>query len=255
MKKIVFSFDDGRKDTFDTSLSILKKYGFVATINIATDFILNPALYDCFASGNGEAMTIEEVVDTQRRGFEIASHGHKHTNTVEDCLQSLAELNKWGVDTSKIGFASPFSKLTDKNMLGFDSLLNKELLYIRSGRQVRREGLFYSGLYFLMERLKSNYLFYLLNKKMIYRTNDTRFVYGITVTKRTNFKQIQYLINKMPDNSAIILIFHSVLDKNQPGYGKDKWFYNKEHFIKLCDYISSTPNVSVVTTKELFDGQ
>ncbi len=250
MKKIVFSFDDGRKDTFDNAITVLDRYGLKATINIATDFILHPSDYNNFLSAGGLPMTVENIKDIQSRGYEIACHGNKHQNSMSDVKEGIKILGDWGIKTDSIGFASPFSKLTEEETLDIDTMIGKEIEYIRSGRQVRREGFMYSCLYVLMNIFKSKYLFYRLNKRSIVNSQKTRFFYGITITNKTSYSQVKYLINKMPEESIIILIFHSILRKEDVGYGLDKWYWDIDNFESLCKFAKENSDINVVTNME-----
>jgi hypothetical protein len=54
MKTIILSFDDARRDFYTRALPIIKKYNLTATLNVISDFILNPSNYCCFSSGNDE---------------------------------------------------------------------------------------------------------------------------------------------------------------------------------------------------------
>lgn len=49
-----------------------------------------------------------------------------------------------------------------------------------------------------------------------------------------------------------ILVFHSILTKEDPGYGKDKWFWEYERFEKLCKILSefTSRELLIVTLKK-----
>ena len=254
MKKIIFSFDDGRKDTFDVAFQIIKEFGLTATINVATDFVEHPDDYRCFSSANGEPMSVDELKEAKQYGIEIACHGHKHTNSVDDLIENIDHLRKWGLISKKTGFASPFSKITKSNLMGIDSLLSDgTIAYIRSGRQVRREGFLYSCFYFLMNITKSKRLFYILNKRSLISPNDFAFYYGISITNKTTLKQIKYIITKMPDEYAAIFIFHSILRKSSASYGVDKWYWDACEFRNLCSFVKEKENIKCITNMELND--
>lgn len=251
-KRIVFSFDDGRLDTYTTALPIMEKYGIRATINITTDFILNPENYETFKSGSNTPMTIKNIKEMHDKGFEIAVHGNHHINNVDDTQEGIKVLNSLGID-DVCGFASPHSEINEDNFTEFKPLLDDNTVkYIRSGLQVRRQGLFYTGLYVLQNILKSKHLFYLLNKKTFIKGgNAPGLLYGISISCRTTVKQIMYLINKIPDNSAAVFIFHSVLEKGDPGIGKDKWYFMAEEFERLCREISENKDFETVKNNEI----
>ena len=239
-KNIVFSFDDGRLDTYENAVPIMDQYGIKATINITADFILHAENYNCFKSANNKAMSIEQVLELYNKGFEIATHGNRHTNDPDDVRTSIKILKEWGID--KIyGFASPESEINPDNISTFKELMDDGTIsYIRSGFQVRKRGLLYSALYVIQNVTKSKNLFYRLNKKSVFGNDEKQtLLYGISVTKDTTVDQILYFIDKMPENSTAILIFHSVLESDDLGLGKDKWYWNVERFKELCKELSN----------------
>lgn len=251
-KLIVLSFDDGRRDTYLNAIQVAKKYNLPLTINITSNFIETPELYSQFASGANLAMTVGQVLESQQMGNEIACHGHTHCNTTEDVIKNIEVLKKWGVDTTGIGFASPYSALTEDGVGPFADMLGNEISYIRSGRQVRREGLFYSFKYFVQQTIHSSFLFYDVNRKAIIRSKQQiPFYYGISITRYTTLNQLKYFIDKMPDDSGAIFIFHSILSSNDPGYGADKWYWKKEDFDSLCKFLMNNNQTTVVTNKQL----
>jgi len=182
MKLVVLSFDDGRRDTFLNAIQVAKEYNIPLTINITSNFIENPDLYSQFASGANMAMTVDQVLESQKMGNEIACHGHTHCNTTEDVIKNIEVLKKWGVDTTGIGFASPYSALTEDGIGPFADMLGNEISYIRSGRQVRREGLFYSFKYFVQQTIHSRFLFYDVNRKeLLDLSNKYLFIMGLVL--------------------------------------------------------------------------
>lgn len=114
MKFVNLSFDDGRSDTYEVAFPIIKKYGLKATVNIISEYITNPSKYH-FGSAP-KAMNKEQILTWQKEGFEVASHGRTHSNTKEDVLDNINDLKSFGINVEKIGFASPSSELTSKNI-------------------------------------------------------------------------------------------------------------------------------------------
>ena len=93
-KQVVFSFDDARADTYTNAYPILEKYGFSFTLNVTSDFVLHPKQYHCFTSSNNMSMTVEQLIECQKNGIEIACHGHTHQNTATDVLDNIAAMEK-----------------------------------------------------------------------------------------------------------------------------------------------------------------
>ena len=106
-----------------------------------------------------------------------------------------------------------------------------------------------------MELTKSRMLFYLLNKQNCLRNKkEPRFLKGVTVTNRTTVKQIMYMVGKLPEQSYLILILHSVLPRTHQGYGKDKWYMDEDVFVELCKNLKADKNIQVITTQQLVEG-
>ena len=88
--------------------------------------------------GSKLPMTANQLMEWQKAGNEIACHGSTHQNTKDDVIRNIIELSGLGIDTTKIGFASPNSTLTIDNMqsLGIEKLYDDgKLSYLRSGIQ------------------------------------------------------------------------------------------------------------------------
>ena len=67
IRPIVFTFDDGYKDVFTYAIPILKKYGSVGSLAIATELLGRPT-YAVWA----------DVIDAKKQGMEIISHTQNH---------------------------------------------------------------------------------------------------------------------------------------------------------------------------------
>ena len=251
-KNVVLSFDDGRLDTYTNAYKILKKYGMTCTVNVVTDFVENEENYSCFKSANNKSMSKEQVLELEKNGVEIACHGHTHQNTPKDVLENIEHLNIMGIDTSVIGFASPRSQITEDNTFGVGDLVeNKVLSYIRSGIQVRREGFAYAFFSYVERYTHSKCLFYLLNKRNVLKDESKRVILpSVAITKYTRVKQISYMLDKMKDGDTVILMFHSVLGKDENGYGVDNWCFDLEKFEQLCKRLANA-DICVCTTRDL----
>lgn len=254
MKYISLSFDDGRADTYTNALPILKKYGLTATVNVISDFVIHPEKYTSICPPQ-RAMTVKEIKEWESFGFEVACHGATHQNTAEDVIQNIKELQSFGIDTEGIGFASPTSFITEKNVhqTGIDQLKKEgKISYIRTGIQVRREGFVYTFLSIVEKITHSSWLYYRLNRRNIIRENNIPELLPSTAIKSyTTLKQVKYLINKMPENSYMILMLHSILKKNDSFYGKDNYFWDADKFEGLCSYLAGDKDITVMTTKEM----
>jgi len=252
-KYVIFSFDDGRVDTYKNAFLILEKFGMKGTINVVTDFVLHPENYECFKSCLNHPMSVENIHECQNAKWEIACHGSTHKNTVEDIKKNIAELATLGINIQNIGFASPHSELDLNNIKEIQELVSeKVLLYIRSGIQVRKEGVFYAFKTILNQMLHNKKLFHNLNKRCIMDINTKQqdLLWGIGITSYTTVEEIVYLIRQLEDGQAVILMFHSVLEKGELGYGIDKWYWDKDKLFELCKELQVMSDIHVCTTKE-----
>lgn len=253
VKYVSFSFDDGRLDTFINAAQVMDAYGIKATINVVTDFVENPQRYRAFMSADNKPMSIDMIVALKNRGYEIACHGHTHSNKAGDILLNIKHIKSYGIDVTEIGFASPFSYMTQTNCQEIMELLeNKTLGYIRSGIQIHRESLWYKIQSLIISYIASPRIFARINSDNCFSLKSIpSIIIGISITEKTTSNQIKRLLEKMPENYAAVLIFHSVLKQNDPNYGKDKWYIDVEEFDRVCKICSEDKNVSVLTTKDL----
>jgi hypothetical protein len=256
MKKIVvLSFDDGRKDTYYNAVRIMNEYSLKGTINVTTGFVDGSANFgQSFLSADNKAMSIDEVKRCDANGFEIATHSNLHRNDVQDITISIEKLKKWSIyaDGDKIGFASPGSKIGLDNYHNLKPLIDDGvLLYIRTGTRAREKGLIYAGISWLNQKFRNNRLFWYLNKDNInIRGEETFVLKSVCIKDHTTVNNIKYLLSKItPPEQWVILMFHSVLTINEPGYGKDSYYFDAKKFDEICKFVSKN-DYSVMTTKD-----
>ena len=255
-KYVVFSFDDGRLDTYTNAFRILKKYKFPAPVNVATDFINNPQNYTNFRSAGNLAMNWEQIANLQANGWEIASHGHMHLNDCEDIKKSLDEFVKHNINIENIGFASPNSEIDCSNFAKLKQGLSNRISYIRSGLQVRREGLLYAGITFLNRQLKSKRILCLLNKKCKLRLHQDltqKPILSVGISSDMTKKSIIALLETLSDNECYILMFHSILSDQESDWKVDRWWWDEKKFEGLCDWLTNQKDIKVITTQQLIN--
>jgi len=201
-------------------------------------------------------MSIDDCLHCASNGFEIASHGDLHKNDIYDVRESLVKLKKWGLyaDNDPIGFASPNSDIYEKDLRGFDKLIESgELLYIRTGTVVRRESYLYAFLYILNNIIRSKRLFWVLNKNNIISPNKNSYLLkSIAIKHNTPLKSIKYLINKAEENSIIVLLFHSILEKTSEYCKNEVWWYDITKSKDLCLWLMQNNNISIKTMRDSF---
>lgn len=246
MKYVVLSFDDGKKDFYTRALPILKKYHLPAVLNVVSDYTEAPTKKNYISWG--------ELRDCMKNGIEVANHSANHTNNIADIIRG-AETIQARLDISeKIGFASPHSEICSANFITYRQLLeSNQTAYIRSGNCLKRDGYFCAFLYLAYKYTKSKYLYFCHNKRNIISLDKkpSTFFPSATCNQDNSSEQMSYLIKKMPSNSAIVFMFHSILDKNDAGYESEKWSNRIDDFEAFCKFLSEYKDVSVITHRDL----
>ena len=249
MKYIVFSFDDGRKDTYDIAVPILLKYQFTASIHVVTGFVDGTVVGDSNLLIKRGFMSIDNCLELIERDFDISSHSNSHTNDFEDIRISFDKLMTWSTSKSlsKIGFSSPRSTI--------DSELSKRLSdelkceYIRSGTRVKERSFISLLLYVLSYLFKSKKCFALFNKKYLIKNINflPDILPSIAIKNRFSNRMIKHLLNHVPENGLIILNFHSVVCNKI----EDKWDFKAKDFDELCQYLNQNSDFKVINLKQL----
>ena len=247
MRYVVLSFDDGRKDFYTNAFPVLRKYGLPATLNVITDTL---------GREDPAHMTEAEVLECAAAGVEIACHSADHTNGAEQILRGAERLEAMlKAPRGGVGFASPESEICWRNFGSYAPLLREgRLLYIRSGNQVRRDGYLYAALYVLYRATKSKALFRWYNRRNLIRVEKKPREYfypSVTCNAENSMGQVLSLLRKMPDNTAAVVMLHSVLPPEDPGREAGKWRSGTEEFEELCRYLAGEPGLRTVTNARL----
>lgn len=252
MRYVILSFDDGRRDFFTNALPVLRKYQLKATLNVVSDFVGHAGL-SVFDSGNGECLSWEEIRICHDYGIEIANHSADHTNELPQILRGAQTIAREVGLTAPIGFASPSSDIFPGNFHAYRPLLeNGDISYLRSGNQIKRDGYGYAALYFLYRFTGSAQLYCRYNRRnLIPLGSPCPLLPSVTCNADNNAKQMLRFVQTIPDNTAVILMFHSILKETDPGYSKDKWYNTVEDFKALCAELSQNQSLKVITTAEL----
>ncbi len=91
-RPVVLTFDDGYRCVIECALPLLEEAGFTATLFVVTGVVGRTT--DWYARKGGpsfEHATWEELQRARESGFEIASHGVRHTSLGETGPQALRE--------------------------------------------------------------------------------------------------------------------------------------------------------------------
>ena len=78
-------------------------------------------------------------------------------------------------------------------------------------------------------------------------------IHGVPVIHDNRLNQFKFLIDKCERNGyTCVFIFHSILSLNEPN-GDDNWSWNKDDYVRLCEYIHQKMNDGLIScfTKEL----
>ena len=247
MKYIVLSFDDGKKDFFTNTLPILKKHGIPAVLNVVSNFANNPR-------HEGVFVTWDEIKICKDSGVEIANHSANHSNETDQIILGKEQICSHLGFSDAIGFASPYSTICKDNLHIYQPLIDSGCIkYIRSGNKVKRDGKFHIVLYVVYKCTKNKKIFLWYNRRNFIKLNDSlpAVFPSITSNNENSLRHIIYCIEKMPDNSAVIINFHCIVKSPDEGVDIGKWYNDTDEFEQFCSYLSQNNNISVITNNEL----
>lgn len=250
---IVFTFDDGRYDTYSNAAAILREHGWPATIFVTTGYV-DGTLRDTksFRTSSPGAATIANLLELKEEGFEIASHGDRHSNNFKDIGLCVEKLENWKLSSGKAGFSSPYSQiqsLSEEEEAAFRSL---GIAYIRTASKIKGKPPFQIALWGLQGIAHSKSLYKFLNRKNIGRIGELGYLIpSITIRNTTTVPEILALAKSMEDGQVAVLTFHSISDN--PAYLENTWAFSAKKFRSLCDLISADPDCEVLTLRQAVD--
>ena len=76
--RVAITFDDGYRTVLENAAPILQRHGFPATLFVPTGWVGDRNRWDGEDHPELDLLGDEGLVELSRRGFEIASHGHRH---------------------------------------------------------------------------------------------------------------------------------------------------------------------------------
>lgn len=260
MTKLVFSFDDGRKDNLCAALEILEKNNIPASFNITTDFV-SSLLKENELPCKNSALSKEEVKQLGSKDiFEIAGHGKRHSNECKNLIRGVVELREWFSNKIINGIASPYSQakiedlISDKN-----EYFNNGISYIRLGDRI-------TSLCFVKKALRKinrkifhiPFIYAWVHEQSFVDLNDDFILYSIPVLKSDTVSEVISLIKRaIKKDKNLILMFHSILKKNESEYNSNwSWDWNKfEELIFKVSEMQKHRLLQVVTTQNLMIGK
>ena len=136
---------------------------------------------------------------------------------------------------------------------GFEELLeNGKLKYIRSGTVTKREGLLFTAVQYINQRLHSPMLYRALNKKYVFTSLSQPFLPSVAMHHDTTVKMVSEFVKSMKDNQNVVFCLHGILKPNEKGYNK-RFNLDYDRFEQFLNYLSSDKSIVVMTTLNLVD--
>lgn len=255
---ISLSFDDGRSDNVAVLQNILIPRELPATFNITTGYVdgsFDPG--DKF--GRKQALCVQDVVAMSKIDFvEIAMHGDKHLNTVEDMAVCAEKLCSWRNSEQEYffcGIASPHSELdvsSAKELKRGLIQLGVNISYIRISEN-KTDSVFEKILRKVYARTRNSKIYAWSRCNSLMKTCDD-VVYSVPVTRDRTIEEIKSLIDLcIQKRSALTLMFHSIV----PDVSKeDMWSWDTSQFEKICDYLKAMQlegKLLVCKTREIYE--
>lgn len=234
---VCFSFDDGRIDTYHVAYPILKKHQLCATFNITSGYVESGTFVDsnvCDIMPMNIEMLKEMSADDS---VEIAGHGHKHKNTIEDIIKGIRCLKEWIPKQREWGFASPGTGLTlDYYHSIKEELGSNSLLYVRFSCRYHSFAMIKVFIRRLSRLIHIPILYRFAYKDTLMSDVDDDILYSVPVLSDISVAEIQSLIDlAIKRKQVCILMFHSIVDR---GEIHDSWDYDKVKFEDICNYVS-----------------
>ena len=117
---IVLTFDDGFADFYTEALPVLKKYGFVATLYVATGYVNSTS---CWLQRERETtrlmLTWDQLAEISASGIECGAHSHHHPrldvlsqSTAQDEIVQSKSLLEHHLAQEISSFAYPYGSYT-----------------------------------------------------------------------------------------------------------------------------------------------
>jgi len=260
MLKVILSFDDGRKDNYRVAKEVLLPMGIPATFNITTGYILND-IDDKDKPGPHKPMSLNELKELSEYAlFEIAGHGYRHDNEVDNLVQGVKRLRELLPDKEIVGIASPRSQFELSKLKDAEQIFKKNnICYLRISNDYSKM----SKWKIVVRRI--NRIFHI---PAIYRwvnqdslVDDCDFLlHSVPVIRDNRLKEITKLIDVMAEkykkqDKSCVLMFHSILKPGEEYY-EDLFSWDYDIFYQLCRYLLSKSRedmISIERTTNLFE--
>lgn len=254
MKYIAITFDDGRSDNYLIAKEIMDKYNLIGTVYITTGFIDGTWKEKSILKSPVRALNVDEIKKLENSGWEIGLHGDKHKTQVKDMKVALEKLKLWGIKNRYFGISIPNSVTSEEEIVNiFKSEYRKEIFYIRRGRKCNTTNLKNRVLFVLYSLFKWKWAYNLFNEDNI--INELKIsklnIPSVVIKSKDNPKMIVDFIKKMPDNSVIVFMLHSIMKKKYFKNKKDDWSWSEEKFDEFCFELEKMKTNKIIEVNSL----
>lgn len=259
MLKIVLSFDDGRRDNFRAAEEILKPLNIPATFNITTGYILQD-IDEKDKPGPHDPMTLRELEGIARcHLFEIAGHGYKHNNDINNLLYGVQKLRELLPGVCINGVASPHSEFDlSEIQTAHSEFLENDIYYLRISNDYTKMNKTKIWLRRFNRIIHSSKLYKWVNIDSI-EYEGKFLLHSFPVIRDNKLKEIEDLLDSLAANSIekdqiCILMFHSILKQEEKFYS-DLFTWDYDDFKELCaklNRMQMTRQLSIIKTVDLF---
>ena len=140
-KPIIITFDDGYKDNLINALPILKKYNFISTCFVVSDFIGESNKWDEKKNGYiyKELLSKNDLIEWSKNGMSIGSHGKSHKSLTKldeeqiksEIYNSKNEIQDF-VGTNVDTFSYPFGQINKYSANTVKEIYNFGVTTVRS---------------------------------------------------------------------------------------------------------------------------
>ena len=253
MKYISITFDDGREDNYSVALPIMEQYNMKGTVYITTGFVDGTWKDFSVLESPRRALSVGEIQTMVNKGWEIGLHGDKHTTEKNDFNQAYEKMNSW-INNGKpgvYGFSVPNSTASEADIETIRSQKDR-VLYIRKGRRKDNSGLTRKALYALSYYGGLQWAYDLYNKENVFLKSDLdKIMFSVVVKSGDKPDMILNFLDKIPDQTGLILMLHSILPSEEAEESQSQWVWKKDRLNELCRQLSDRKTVQVVTAREL----
>lgn len=232
---VSLSFDDGRGDNTEILDELLLPKGIPATLNITTGYVdmtcpkeMQPSEKPPMKKSDVQRFYNDPLV-------EIAMHGDRHQNTVEDILNGREKLKTWFSlsDDAEFGFASPGSGLSVSRFNTQEGeILRRNMIYMRTSLRINS---------LVPLRILARKAARVIHLPCLYRFGyhdtvmtqpDGQIVYSVPVMRDATVSQVMAVVKSaVRRRGALVLMLHSIADD---ALGDDNWTWGRTKLEALC---------------------